>query len=759
VSNKIIGTKIWVTGIVQGVGFRPFVYAQAQRFNLTGWVRNTSSGVEIEANGTENGILGLIDALKNDSPPLARIDNIQAEPCEPNGFSDFNIYTSQPKPGEFIPISPDMAICEDCKRELFDPGNHRYRYPFINCTNCGPRFTIIKDIPYDRPKTTMAPFDMCPVCEAEYKDPLDRRFHAQPVACPKCGPHVWLENKGECLAKEDAAIQLAREWIKEGKIIAIKGLGGFHLACDATNEEAVNELRNRKKRSQKPFALMSFNLETIREFCDITPEEANQLQSQKSPIVLLNKKIGTEISDSTAPHQSRLGFMLPYTPLHLLLLEPAADYPKALVMTSGNLSEEPIVYEDEEAFMRLDGIADGYLMHNRPIYMRTDDSVVSIVDNHPHISRRARGYAPDTIQFAAKMKKILATGPELKNTFCLTREQYAFISHHIGDLENYETLKSFEKGIEHFQNLFRITPELIACDLHPNYLSTRYAEERAEKEQLPIIHIQHHHAHLASCLADNKWESDEPVIGLIFDGTGFGTDGRIWGGEVMIGNYNGYERFAHLDYTPLPGGEISIKRPYRMALSYLVQAGIDWQDLSPAQSLQQNELDILNAQIKRHFNTPLTSSMGRLFDGVSALIGVCSIASYEGQAAIEMEAIAAKNVEDYYLIPLHNSVFDLKPLFNAIVDDLEMGISAPVISAKFHNSLIQLSVNICQTIREQSNIKTVALSGGVWQNRYLLEKTISALSHMNFQVLRHHQVPTNDGGVSLGQALIAETLM
>jgi hydrogenase maturation protein HypF len=561
------GVRVHITGIVQGVGFRPFVYGLADRLQLMGWVRNTSAGVDIEVDGTQEDLETFIHSLQAEAPPLSRIDTFQLDWIPVGGSSTFEIVHSEGKSGDFIPISPDVSICSDCLAELLDPGDRRFRYPFINCTNCGPRFTIIKDIPYDRPKTTMGQFEMCAACQAEYNDPLDRRFHAQPVACPKCGPHVWLESgedNSQVIVRQESAIQATRKSLADGRIVAIKGLGGFHLACDATNIQAVAELRKRKLRVDKPFALMMPNLDVILEHCFVSPTERQQLLSRQRPIVLLQKRRGSTVADQVAPNQSALGVMLPYTPLHFLLLEPEIDIPDCLVMTSGNLSEEPIATGNDEARQRLADLADEFLLHNRAIHIRCDDSVLRVLDfefrdstglspdspSTQYQLRRARGFAPNPIQLQWDMPPLLAAGPELKNTFCLTRGQYAFVSHHIGDLENYETLQAFEEGIGHYERLFRIRPQAIAHDLHPDYLATRYSLERAQNESLPLIGVQHHHAHLASCLAENQHPGDRMVIGLSLDGTGYGEDGAIWGGEVLLGDYQDYQRLFHLAYIP-----------------------------------------------------------------------------------------------------------------------------------------------------------------------------------------------------------------
>jgi hydrogenase maturation protein HypF len=751
-----VGLKIWVRGIVQGVGFRPFIYTQAQHNHLTGWVRNTSNGVEIELCGSQIGVDAFLHALRTNPPPLARIDAVNSQPCPPNGAETFKIIASQPQEGGFIPISPDVSICPDCVRELLDPSDRRYRYPFINCTNCGPRFTIIQDIPYDRPKTTMAGFEMCPDCRAEYQDPLDRRFHAQPVACPVCGPHIWFESNGKRLGDRHDALKTARRWLKQGKIVAIKGLGGYHLACDAANARAVDELRRRKKRSDKPFALMAYDLSAVEKHCIVSAQERDLLLSHQHPVVLLDRRPESTVSVSAAPNQVTLGVMLPYTPLHLLLLEPERGFPDMLVMTSGNLSEEPIAYQDAEAVHRLTPLADGFLLHDRPIHMRVDDSVVRIAADRPYLLRRARGYAPNPVQLPYEVAPILAAGAELKNTFCLSRQQYAFLSHHIGDLENLETLTSFEEGIDHFERLFRIQPQVVACDLHPDYLATRYARQRAERDGLPLIEVQHHHAHLAACLADNGWASDDPVIGLSFDGTGLGTDGTIWGGEVMLGGYTGYQRLYHLAYTPLPGGDAAVRKPARMALAHLWQAGINWEmKFPPMHAVCSAERSLLHGMLKNTINSPLTSSMGRLFDAASALVGIRQEATYEGQAAIEFEALADPNEKGIYPFELNDSVFDPAPVWQAMIADWRKSISIPTISARFHNGVVALIQMLCSQVRANTGVQTVALSGGVWQNRFLLERTVLSLRSSNFNVLVHQNVPANDGGIALGQIMIA----
>jgi hydrogenase maturation protein HypF len=789
------GLRVHITGIVQGVGFRPFVYSLATRFNLKGWVRNTSAGVDIEVDGEPHLLDSFTKALREEAPPLSRIDEFSVSPQGASGFGSFEIFHSEAVEGAFQPISPDVAICDDCLRELFDPHDRRYRYPFINCTNCGPRFTIIKDIPYDRPKTTMVGFKLCPDCEREYTDPTNRRFHAQPVACPVCGPKVWLEIPSGDLTAEnrskdfshlvtnEGAILEAQRLLKAGKIVAIKGLGGFHLACDATNAEAVRELRNRKLRVDKPFALMMPDIEMVRQHCFMSAEETELLGSTARPIVLLRRRSESNIVEEVSPKQDWLGVMLPYTPLHYLIMDnrlltadddasSIVDRPlSVLVMTSGNLSEEPIATDNDEARERLAKLADAFLMHDRDIHIRCDDSVVRVFDdnrqseiensksqiiNHKSIYpiRRSRGYSPFPVRLPFDVPQLLAAGSELKNTFCITNGNYAFLSHHIGDMENYETLQSFEQGVHHFEKLFRVQPVAIACDMHPNYLATRYASERATRENLPIFNVQHHHAHIAACMAEHGL--DEPVIGVSFDGTGYGDDGAIWGGEFLIADYEGYERVAHLEYFPLPGGDAAIRRPSRTALALLWSLGLEWDErLAPVGEYCAEDQVTLRSQLEKRINTPLSSSMGRLFDAASALAGVRQKVNYEGQAAIEFEALADETERQNYSFVLEADQVHVATVFESLMRDVLAGVPVPKISARFHNGLAQLVRIVTVANRDSSGIQKVVLSGGVWQNITLLRRTLSLLRNEGFEVYIHREVPTNDGGLSLGQAAIA----
>jgi hydrogenase maturation protein HypF len=759
--GELQGVRFHINGVVQGVGFRPFVYGLAARLHLLGWVRNSSAGVDIELDGLRSDLENFIQTLKTDPPPLAHIDEVLVHWQPPVGFKSFEIIHSEAIPDAFQPISPDVCTCPDCLSELFDPKDRRFRYPFINCTNCGPRFTIIKDVPYDRPKTTMASFELCPDCEAEYQNPLDRRFHAQPVACPKCGPKIWLEtpageNKIAC--ENEAAILETQKLLGQGNIIAIKGLGGFHLACDANNASAVAELRRRKLRVDKPFALMLPDLDTVDKVCYLDDLAAQLLGSHARPIVLLEKKPGLNISSETAPGQKTLGVMLPYTPLHYLLFD--THLFNALVMTSGNVSEEPIVTDNEDARTRLAAMADAFLMHDRDIYIRCDDSVVRVFENSILPIRRSRGYAPYPVHLQYEPPPLLACGAQLKNTFCITHGNYAFLSHHIGDLENFETLESFETGIAHFERLFRVKIKALAHDLHPDYLATRYALKRSILENLPAIAVQHHHAHIVSCMVENKLNRDQPVIGVAFDGTGYGEDGTIWGGEFLIADFASFKREFHLEPITLPGGDLAVREPWRVAYSWLEHTGLSPEaEFLPLGSILNDQVlaNLFKRQLKTGINSPLTSSMGRLFDAASALAGVRTHVNYEGQAAIEFEALLDPAETGCYYFELGSNRINPDPLFQDLVRDVKKGFSKGKIAARFHNGIAEMTLQVCQVIRKQSGLTQVALSGGVWQNLTLLKKTLTRLRANGFQVYIHGLVPPNDGGLALGQAVVAAT--
>jgi hydrogenase maturation protein HypF len=745
--------EIKITGIVQGIGFRPFIYGLAEAHSVRGWVLNNEKGVFIDAESEDGDLDAFVQNIPKLAPSLARIESFDIKYLEPLGYTLFEIRKSEEAQEKFVLISPDLATCDPCLSELFNPGNLRYRYPFINCTLCGPRFTIIQDIPYDRHKTTMAPFILCPVCKKEYEDPKDRRFHAQPNACPACGPSLHLQDRAEQTVPGDPVAKTL-DLLGGGRIVAIKGLGGFHLACDARNEDAVSSLRSRKFREDKPFAVMCRNLEEVKKHCEVTEAEEKLLEGVERPIVILKRRKTSSVAQAVAPYQDTLGVMLPYSPLHHLLLDGPL---KTLVMTSGNVSDEPISYKNQEAFHRLSEIADCFLFHNREIHMRCDDSVTRVFEGKPYILRRSRGYVPFPIKLSFPLERILSCGGELKNTFCLTRGNYAFVSHHIGDLENLETLTSFEEGIKHFKKLFYIEPEAVAYDLHPDYLSTQYA---LSIPNLPKIGVQHHHAHIVSAMVENGIEGD--VIGVALDGTGFGSDGTLWGGEFIRANLRDFDRLAHLKEVPMPGGSMAIKEPWRMAMVYLSEAfgeevtqlGID---LTKRMDLQ--KWDILKKASGKKINSPLTSSMGRLFDAVSSLLSIRDEVRYEGQAAIELEKIAEDGVKEAYPFSLREDeapmTIDPTEMTRRIVRDLMEGRSSSKISGKFHRTVARLIIETCEVIRSREKLNRVVLSGGVFQNILLLSMVTEGLRSSGFHVYTHHLVPTNDGGISLGQAVIA----
>ena len=696
--------------------------------------------------------------VKENPPPLAVIFEMQSRCLDPIGYEDFRIKKSEGEKEKFVPISPEISTCADCLAEVFDPSDRRYRYPFTNCTNCGPRFTIVKDIPYDRKFTTMAPFVMCRECQKEYDFPEDRRFHAQPNACPVCGPQLSLFNReGVGIQPHDVIAEVCR-LLKEGYILAIKGLGGYHLACDALNEEAVTRLRSRKYREYKPFAIMVQDMESAKRLCLVNAEEEKILSSIQRPIVLLRKRTDCPTSENVSPNQKYHGVMLPYTPLHHLLLRESG---LVLVMTSGNISSEPIVYKDDESLNVLKGIADYYLLHDREIHIRTDDSVSRIWRGQGTVLRRSRGYAPFPLLMPFKFKgRILSCGAELKNTFSLTRGNFVFMSHHIGDLENLETFTSFEEGIKHFKRIFNIEPTVVAYDLHPEYLSTKYA---LSQEGLQKIGVQHHHAHIVSCMGDN--EIDGEVIGVAFDGTGYGTDGKIWGGEILVCDYKGFRRASHLEYTPLPGGEKAIKEPWRMAATMLNKVygdGMFDLNLDFIRDLDRAKWATIKKMIEKRLNSPLTSSAGRLFDAVSALLGIRKEVYYEGQAAIELEMAAEQDENSYPFLQRKTgdtSEILLEPMIRGIVSDLMSGAGVGVISARFHNTMSEIILSVCLGVRMTSGLERVVLSGGVFQNTLLLERTFDLLQENGFKVYIHHRVPPNDGGIALGQSIIANALI
>lgn len=752
-----IRENIIIKGIVQGVGFRPFIHKLVQNYNLSGWVLNSNQGVEMDVEGKTEELNNFISDIKDKLPPLARIENIEVNQLPLIGYKGFSIKKSITKEENgFVLVSPDISICEDCLQELFDPRNQRFRYPFINCTNCGPRFTIIKDIPYDRGKTTMKVFEMCPQCQSEYENIEDRRYHAQPNACADCGPQVSLYQNKRKLESVDP-IEKAVKLLKEGKIGAIKGLGGFYLACDATNNKAVAKLRRLKNREAKPFAIMSFNLEKIKKYCKLGKKEEEWLINRARPIVLLKKKEDSLISSSVAPRNNYLGVMLPYTPLHYLLLK---DNFTALIMTSGNIADQPIIGDNQEALEKLDRTADFFLLYNRDIFNRCDDSVLKIINGDNMFFRRSRGYVPYPIILDFKLKEVLALGGELKNTISFSKENYVFLSQYLGDLKSVETLSFLKKSIASLKKMFRINPEIIACDLHPDYLSTQYAEEIGAKKGLKVVKVQHHHAHIVSCMVENNIK--EKVIGVAYDGTGYGDDGKIWGGEFLLCDLKEYLRVGHLKYCSLPGGDKAIMAPWRMTYSYLYSIygpKAKTLDINFIQRMDYDKLSIIEKMIDKNINSPLTSSCGRLFDAISSLIGIRDEISYEGQAAMELESFCASGIKERYKFCIYKEgmefIIDPQEIFIEIIKDLKEGIDKKIMAAKFHNTVAEFTLNLCGKIRENSGINKIALSGGVFQNKYLTEKVVSLLEDKGFKVYTQSKVPPNDGGISLGQAVVA----
>ena len=802
-----VRTAVRVEGIVQGVGFRPFVYALASGLSLGGLVGNDADGVFAEVEGTPAAISEFLRLLERDAPPLARVDRIRTWAMEPDGSAGFSIVASQQN-GPGAPrqalVSADTATCADCLRELADPADRRFGYPFINCTNCGPRFTIVRDVPYDRARTTMAGFTMCPPCAADYGDPGNRRFHAEPTCCPACGPSLALVGPGRDTADGDP-LTMAAALLRNGKILAVKGLGGYHLAVDVTSEKGAAALRERKQREDKPFAVLVPDVAAARELCEVDEAAARVLNSARRPIVLLPRldhggrpeparaadqertagagaaagkgAAGTVVAEAVAPGNLQLGLMLPYTPLHHLLLRVVGG---PIVLTSGNISDEPIAYRDEDAYGRLGGIADAFLTHDRAIHIRTDDSVARTFRGREMVLRRSRGYVPQPVTVRVPFPRpVLACGAELKNTFCLAKGDRAFLSHHIGDLENAETLRSFTEGIEHFRRLFGIEAEVVAYDLHPDYLSTKYA---LDLEGVDLQGVQHHHAHIASCLADNGAKG--PVIGVAFDGTGYGTDGTIWGGEFLIADLTDFRRVGHLAPVPMPGGAAAVRQPWRMAATYLDAAFPDGAaggngaargtsviggtevtgGLGTLDVVRRNEgrWGQVLTLARKGINAPVTSSAGRLFDAVSALLGVRDTINYEGQAAIELEQLADPAEPGAYRAAVEpGEPFRIRgaDLVRQAAQDLTRGTDRAVIAARFQHGTSSLIEDGCATIRDRHGLETVALSGGVFQNLTVLGEAVARLEARGFRVLTHARVPCNDGGISLGQAVVAAARM
>lgn len=770
---------IKVEGIVQGVGFRPFVYNLAQKLTLKGWVNNNSEGVYIDIEGKADSLDSFLSTLKHDAPPLSKIEQITLEEKEIVNFSEFAIKESIENNTKITLISPDISICKDCKEDIFNSANRRYGYPFTNCTNCGPRFSIIKSIPYDRDKTTMQVFEMCDECKKEYTDPSNRRFHAQPNACKKCGPHLYVTDINGLQLDINSPIIYTVKKLLEGKIFAIKGLSGFHLVCNALNEDSINLLREKKRRPYKPFAVMMKDLDTVKKYCTVNQLEENILMGIRKPILLLNRLSSSNLPDAIAPNQKTLGVMLPYTPMHELLFHNTGL--EVLIMTSANIHGLPLEYTNEGALINLKNIVDYYLMHNRNIFIPVDDSVVKVVNGKQMLIRRARGYAPDAIRLEIS-NNILACGSNMKNTFCISKNDFTFLSTHIGDLENIETFEHYKRNIEHYKNIFTFEPEYIAYDMHPDYMSTQYGSQF----NLPKFSIQHHHAHTVSCMTENKLKNK--VIGVCFDGTGFGTDGKIWGGEFLICDLKNFARAGHLSYTKMPGGEKAVREPWRMGLSYIYEAyksnDNKSEDLKSIiiRLYGNDSLSLINI-IEKNINCPETSSMGRFFDAVSSILNIRNTVTYEGQASIELEACIHNYYPEYYSYNIkkimnveNNAILDNKPYIyetklkhkyliephSAIIEmleDLLKDVPREVIAAKFHNTVINFTVELCELIRRDTNINDVTLSGGVFQNTYLFEKTIEALKAKNFIVYSNTLVPSNDGGVALGQLVIANEII
>jgi hydrogenase maturation protein HypF len=743
--------QIEVKGVVQGVGFRPFVYGLAKEHGLTGWVYNNGAGVSIAAQGEVVSVDAFIGGLRLKAPPLAQITAVEVSDHSLAQYGDFVIRESNGQAIGVRLLPPDIATCEDCCRELSDFSDRRFGYPFINCTNCGPRFTIIKDLPYDRPHTTMKRFPMCPDCQREYDDPANRRFHAQPNACHLCGPaYRLLDRKG--VEMPGNAVEQAKLLLQQGCIIAVKGIGGYHLACDARNAVAVAQLRERKMRKDKPFAVLVHALASVQACCEVSEREKVLLRSTSRPIVLLRKSDRYDLNPEVAPKNPYVGVMLPYAPLHYLL----CDENLTLVMTSGNHSDEPIAYQNGDAFERLGEIADYFLLHNRDIVRSCDDSVMRVFEDEPMFLRRSRGYAPLPIILGEALPPLLAVGAEQKNVFALTKEHHVFLSHHIGDLENLATLEAFTQGVNQLQRMLDVDPRFIAHDLHPEYLSTKFAKEK----EMPLLGIQHHHAHIAGVMAE--YGLKDPVIGVAFDGTGYGEDGHLWGGEFLVTGIKTYRRMAHLEYMPLLGGTAAIKQPWRIAYGYLRQLFTEHTDppFELLHAIKPEQKSLLDAMFASRLNTPLTSSVGRLFDAVAATLNLRNVVSYEGQAAVELELLAANSTTDTaYSFPIDQAadryIVRLRPLFESILTDLQVNRDVADMAASFHTGLAEMVADVVGRISRDTGIKDVALSGGVFQNYRLLTQVVWKLRNKDFRVYIHRLVPPNDGGIALGQAYIA----
>lgn len=761
--------RVAVRGVVQGVGFRPFVFTLATGLGLHGEVTNTGEGVTAEVEGRPEALDDFCRRIAADAPPLAVVESVVHEDLPPTGGQGFAITVSRAGGGARALIPPDVATCADCLAELADPADRRYRHPFITCTNCGPRFTIVTALPYDRAATTMAGFPMCPDCAREYGDPADRRFHAQPVACHACGPRLALAVPGEPGRTGADAMARARRLLAAGAVLAVKGIGGYHLACDATDAAAVALLRRRKARGDKPFALMARELSDVEPLAHLSPEERELLTGPVRPIVLLRRRPGgPPLAEAVAPRSPDLGVMLPYTPLHHLLLGLPGDPegPRLLVLTSGNRSGEPIVTDDEEARELLAPLADGLLTHDRPIHVPCDDSVVRVCDGEPLPLRRSRGYAPLPLTLPLPVRAALATGGDLKNTFCLAEGRRAWLSGHVGDMDDLATLRAFDRAVGQLGAITGVAPGLLVADHHPRYRSAQWARRTAAGR--PVARVQHHHAHVAAAMAEHGLDGSRPVIGVAFDGTGYGDDGAVWGGEILLADYDGFRRFARLGYVPLPGGDATVARPYRMALAHLRAAGLGWDDDLPCVAhCPPDERRLLATQLERNLNCVPTSSMGRLFDAAASLAGVCHLAGYEAQAAIELEGAAAGHPDGagpgyaFTLRPGEGGpdgaelVAEPAPVLAAMIADLRAGADAGLLALRFHHAVAGLVGQVCRRARERHGLETVVLTGGVFANTLLSSACAGGLRADGFTVLRHRLVPPNDGGLALGQLMIA----
>jgi hydrogenase maturation protein HypF len=751
--------RMRVAGVVQGVGFRPFVHRLATELGLAGYVGNDTEGVVVEVEGTPRLIESFEARLVGEAPALARIFEVRSATVEAMGERGFRIVASSDEGGGRTFVSPDVAVCGDCLAELFDPADRRYRYPFVNCTNCGPRFTITRTLPYDRPNTTMSGFSLCEACSLEYQDPTDRRFHAQPVACATCGPRLWFEGPGGAIGEADAALAAVQEIFAAGGIVAMKGLGGYHLACDAGSGAVVRELRRRKRRPEKPFAVMARDLAVAERLAVIDAHEASLLVSAQAPIVLLPRRPEGPLAEEVAPDNPYVGILLPYTPMHHLLFRSVpgrrGPVPDVLVMTSGNLSDEPICYDHADALGRLGRIADAWLVHDRPIHVPCDDSVVRVEGGHELPLRRSRGYAPLPVRLPFEVAPMLATGGELKNTFCLASGRDAWMSQHIGDMGSLDTLSAFERSTRQFADVYDVDARDVATDAHPGYQTRRWAEEHAPDRLAPV---QHHHAHIAAVMVEHGVGADERVIGFAFDGTGYGTDGAIWGGEVLLAGYGTFERAGHLRYVALPGGDASIRKPYRAALAHLFAAGIPWaSDLAPVQAAAVEERAVIARQLERDVQCVRSSSMGRLFDAVSSLLGVRQTVSYEAQAAIELEMVAATHLHDAgdYRFEVAQGEIDATGVLRSIVADQRRGRPVGALAAGFHVAVARLIGDLAERLRRQTGLDQVALSGGVFQNVLLVRLARAELTARGLRTITHRMVPPNDGGLALGQVAVA----